>query len=1060
MIAKNLRDAGINAEAKAIDFNTLVARMQTMDFQMLIIGWSLSSEPVGNVFDILGPKSTSNTFGFWAADDPNPFYKDLGGVNTLADAPTQALAREVDRLAGLARGTFNVSDQIKYTLWGEGAIAQAIPVNVLYYRVNIEAYSKAWSGWTPYLGSLWSSGANIFNLASLQKTGTAVPSTIGSVNLALTMPGVVGVGKSVNGFVKALDQLGTPLAGAVVNVTVAGVAGATTVQVTPASGTTDANGVLSISATGTANGYSYVNATARKGGVSATRSVTMRAVTQYESTLYVTVKPGKLVLRAGETTPVNLKVTDEKGLPVAGVNLTADKNLVSYGSLSSLYLLTDANGLASTTFNAPVAIDQINAHEPTTLFYTATKAGYSYSTGTAVNMLIYNPAAPNWVMAKVESVSRTDLAAGHNISTIKIQAVSNTGATLPNHKMTVSYSNSSILVSPVTTILTDGTGNATFNVQIAVGTLTQGLRVTVRNATTLQSVPATITLTYVGSSPPAAPMYGGYMTLDTYPVATRSMYMAPLESIKVTARMFDDNGALPNGINASLVLSATAYGSLAGSDLINWDSTFDGLGINIVTSADKANVITSGPLNTFYNYTNWVDWFNNWVYFDWGAMTGIDINNGLLTFWVNGSDVAPLDLIGSIYLVPEGMGFFNDTTLGYEIDGQSLISSQYVIGRSYEVVAPTYVIAKPAMVAKLVAPFDNTTVNVTVTDKDNNVAAGVTVEVYENSVRGNTDYTVTAPAGPTDALGKAQATIKASKKPSANVKAEVFVKASMPGALAIFQQTQVFIYVTRTFVSITPITDAVAIGSQSVSISATVVDWSGAPIRNMSVELTTDVGAVLGNSTALADATGTTKYNVSTPWLRNTRVSYMTLQAKAGGKAYDISLGYLVLTLQNAGPQIAATIQASKGSGENVFDSGVNVTLSGKVFDPLGLSATNFKLDTGSVQIVTGVTSGLGNATRNLDADLGAALTTGTHTVRINATDAMGISNELVLTFEVKDHKAASTLLPWAVAVIGWVLFAIMLVMMMMARRPKATPEMGMGAGAPEAEKPEEAPKM
>ena len=57
MIAKNMRDGlHINAEAKALDFDTLVTRLQSMDFQLLIIGWAPSSDPVGNVLAIIGPR--------------------------------------------------------------------------------------------------------------------------------------------------------------------------------------------------------------------------------------------------------------------------------------------------------------------------------------------------------------------------------------------------------------------------------------------------------------------------------------------------------------------------------------------------------------------------------------------------------------------------------------------------------------------------------------------------------------------------------------------------------------------------------------------------------------------------------------------------------------------------------------------------------------------------------------------------------------------------------------------------------------------------------------------
>ena len=280
----------------------------------------------------------------------------------------------------------------------------------------------------------------------------------------------------------------------------------------------------------------------------------------------------------------------------------------------------------------------------------------------------------------------------------------------------------------------------------------------------------------------------------------------------------------------------------------------------------------------------------------------------------------------------------------------------------------------------------------------------------------------------------------------------------MSGAISIFQQTQIYIYVNHTFVSIAPITGTVPVGSPALAISATVIDWNGNPIKNTAVELTTSAGTILSNSVVNSDLTGMTSYYVSMPMPKNARVSYVTLQAKAGGPTLDVSLGYLVLTLQNVGPQISVGLAAAKGAGGMVFDKGANVTLSGGVFDMVGMNSTNLKVDTGAAQTITATPVGAGNKIWTLQANLGAALATGTHTVLINATDSLGVSNTLTLNFEVKEHKATSTLLPWVVAVIGWILFAVVLVMMMMARRPKATPEFG--AGVPEVEKPEEAPKM
>ncbi|MCK5414297.1 MAG: ABC transporter substrate-binding protein, partial [Thermoplasmata archaeon] len=171
LIAKNLRGLGMDIVAKPVDFDTLVAKMNAFDYDMLIIGWSLSSDPVGNVFDILGPMASQNYFAWWPTNnDPNnlhefenPWYNELYGVSTLADQKSQDLAIETQLLGVKAKESFDRDMQIKYTKHAQGIVADALPCNVLYYRVNNYAISTMWAGWIPYFGEL----LNVYSLGSL-----------------------------------------------------------------------------------------------------------------------------------------------------------------------------------------------------------------------------------------------------------------------------------------------------------------------------------------------------------------------------------------------------------------------------------------------------------------------------------------------------------------------------------------------------------------------------------------------------------------------------------------------------------------------------------------------------------------------------------------------------------------------------------------------------------------------------------------------------------------------------------------------------------------------------
>ena len=1081
MIAKNMRAVGLNAEAKAIDFDTLVTRMTSMDFQMLIIGWSLSSEPVGNVFDILGPLASQNTFGFWSVADPNPLYKDYFGVVTRADASTQAAADEVTRLGNLARTSFNVTDQVKYTKWGEGVIAKYVPVNVLYYRVNIIATRNTWTGWLPYQGELFGPGANLFSLGNLQKTGAAgaAVGATASVNAGLSMPSKVISDQVfdaddnllrdnvVDAYVTAIDSNGAPVSGASVTVSVAGVSGAATVTASPTTGTTDTSGLFKFNLTAAAVGYSYVNVTVTKGGVASTQSGTIRVVTALPPSMALAVKADKLVLKPGQTSAVTLNVTDEYGDPVEGVNVSIDNNLVGYGSISWAlpfpHSTTNEWGGATMVYTAPSVINDLNAHLPVTLSYMATKAGYAWSTAAAANLLVYNELAPNWTMAQISSVQRTDLTqtpANRNHTTVTVLAVDEVGTPLATHNMTVSYSSESEVFDPVKWVVTNGAGLATFNVQAKDTTASFALRVTVRNTTVLNSVPATLTLTHSGTGT-VPTMFGGYMTWDL-----AAQFLDPVvDSLVATAQVWDQTGTAADGINASLVVSGTTYGSLAGSSLINWDSTYDGWGINLVTDKDKANIPTSGPFTTYYNKTNWQEWYDQeYIYWNWteepslapytgDVMIPVDITAGTVDIDIYTQDWAPVDLIGHVYLVPDGIGFFNGTLGSYQITGPTTLSADYVIGRPYTVVAPNMAITKPIMTAKSVG-YDSTSVTVTVTNETNAKTGDATAKVYQNSIRGNVDYSVFPSGGvltnslPVKAKGTGVSTIvtigKGGVVTQASMVADVYARASSPYNVSLFAQNQIIIHVAQAFIDLDPMYDVEEIGSKLL-VKATATDINGNPIAGIPVELAVGGGASLAQPTLASDADGVAVFEVDTSAISNARASFVTIQGKTAGRGYEVALTTIMVPVMNAGP--AVTVLSPK-AGTDVTRT--NVTLLVSASDTNGVQSVKYSLDGGTMVTLAGTG---GATTWDVTHALGK-LSKASHTLVVNATDSLGVTSEVTVTFNGVNEKAKTDMVAWGVAIAGWVVAALVVVMMLM-RRPK-----GPEAMAPETAKPEEEPKL
>ena len=1078
MIAKNMRDGlHINAEAKALDFDTLVTRLQSMDYQMLIIGWSLSSDPVGNVFDIIGPRASSNTFGFWSEAEPNPFYKDLFGVVTRADAATQAIATEVLRLEDLAKASFNVSDQIKYTRWGQGEIAKAIPCNVLYYRVNVEAATNRWTGWLSYLGQIYGPGANLFSLGNLEKTGAGGggAAATATVNAGLSLPGKILANGVADAYVKVIDQNGAPVEGATVTVSVAGVGGPVSVTVGTTATVTNADGVFAFNLTGGSSaGYSYVNISATKGTVSSTASGSIRVVTALPKTLAMTVTADPLVLRPDETSNVVVWVTDENGRNVAGANVSIDNNLVGYGTTNwtAGWVLSDANGKAYMLYTAPSDLSAyLNAHLTLTLSYAATKAGYAWPAAAAANLLIFNEALPDWTMAQVDAAATgtVSLTRADNATSIVVMVTDDDGNLLADHDLSVEYGNEDLVFLPVTEITTDGSGQATVDVQFKDSAASAALRVVIKNMTALNAVPATVTLTYAGDAP-VPTMYGGYMIwdLDGDTATQEPQYMGPMGAITATAYIWDETGAAADGINASLMVSGTTYGSLAACDLIYWDSTWDGWGINIVTTEDDANLVTSGPFNTYYNYTNWLTWGleNEYLYWipKYGAdyndtMTAVDITGGQLEIAIYGADVAPVDLVGQVYVVPEGYGWFNPDTLAYQIDGLSTISGDYVIGRSFDVSAANMAIAKRVLTVKA-SGFDTTKVNVTATDENNVPIEGASALVYQNSISWNADYMIvpysqsaktTSPwtpvAVPTDATGKSQATLVGIAKnyvvTQASVRANVFAKASEVGAIALFAQNQIILHVAQAYVTLGPIQDTQAIGSK-ISVVATVVNSAGSPIPNLPVELTAGGGATVTQGAMASDANGQVAFDLDTSGITDAKAAFVPVQAKCGGAAYEVGLATMAIPVMNDGPAISVL---SPAAGGEVVKK--DVVMAASVSDSNGVQTVKVSVDGGAVTTVTGTA---GETVWDIAQALGD-LSKGEHSVKVNATDSLGVSTETTVAFTAVNEAAGTSMAIWGALVAGWVVAAIVAVMWFMGRKPKS-PETAAAEPEPKPEEP------
>ncbi len=1069
LIALNMRSVGIDAQAKALDFDTLVAKMQSMDFQMLIIGWSLSSEPVGNVFDILGPQATSNTFGFWSLAHPNPFYSSLGGVVTRADATSQALADKVLELGDLARGSFSTDDQQRFTKWAEGVIADAVPVNVLYYRVNVEAYRNSWTGWIPFLGTLLQSGANIYCLANLRPAGTggSVGATA-SVNAGLSLPGEVLVGANVTATVMAIDQTGAPVSGGTVVIDVKGRTGPDTVhEGAPVPMTTAANGTYRFTVFGDTTGYSYVNVTVTKGSVSSTASAVIRGVNQYPKVLAVTASPDKLVLRPGETMALEVTVTNELNAPVSGATVAVDPNLVGFGHMAANSVVTGADGKATMTYVAPTPtefnVSAKNKHLTLTLSLNVSKAGYPYAGAASVLPLIYNEQPSDWSLVNVVSVTpEPALNEGANTTVIQVRAVDQLNNPLPDYKLYVQYSNSTDLFNPMTDVVTDINGLASVQVQVKAGAPNTAFKVVIQNITITNSGPGVVTVTYDSATPPADTRYAGYITwsLDASPVAP---FLLELGALNATAHIWTDTGLQPSG-NASIVISTTPSGDLAASALAPISTNFEGWGMVVATSADNGNYVTGGPFATAFDEANFNTWYDaGYIYaWAWGDVVPVTMVSGVLEIPIVGQNVGPSDFLSRVLVIPNGLGFFNANTYTYEIDGTTSLEGGYALQRGSHVTSTTMKIgsAAGAIAPAIKVPnvgYGSARVFGYATDENNLPVAGADLGVFQAFLyyARATDFEIvpylSTPARPAatvcDADGTGYMTLVAMSYsaatgshviPGSTGTVPVTVKASMFGTISQFAIQRAVFVVQQGLLKLEPVTEVTQVGSK-VTVSARVTDALGNGVPNIQVILTVGGGAVLETPTLGTDATGRCVFTIDTSQMGPIRAAFIPVSASAAGPGFTISSSQLAIPVRNPGPSVFV------GSPLGAKVDSKNVTLQGSVTTPLGLTSVTVKLDALAAETLQEATAATSvTLTKNF-----GTLANGTHTLVINATDALGVSTESSVTFTVVTAAGGGTTIitekesatvPWALAAIGWILFVIIAVMMMMkGRKPKSS---------------------
>jgi ABC-type transport system substrate-binding protein len=184
MYAQQLRDIGIYAQSVAMSFGSLVASMGQRNFDMFISGWRIGNDP-------------SNFL--------RAFFHSSQAVVGLNYPGYQN--KSFDEIIDLARSTSDDAVKKKAIFDAQAAIGYDLPIDVLYFRTNIEAYrSDRFTGWvTGPTGS-------IFNWRSIMNI--RAPGPYKTIARFVSPPSAVLMNSSYPITIFVSDQDGNPLEGA------------------------------------------------------------------------------------------------------------------------------------------------------------------------------------------------------------------------------------------------------------------------------------------------------------------------------------------------------------------------------------------------------------------------------------------------------------------------------------------------------------------------------------------------------------------------------------------------------------------------------------------------------------------------------------------------------------------------------------------------------------------------------------------------------------------------------------------------------------------------------
>src|SRR5213594_2941287 len=360
LIAQNMRAIGVNMNSKATAFGAIVDALDARNFDMWILGWSLTG--------YVEPGYIESFFHSRNAPIPGQNYESYvnTSLDTLIDDATGAVGAQATQL----------------WKWTQGAILQDAIYNVLYFRTNVFAFRQdrinPASFRTDIGGDVWIYWSRIL----------LDPAPPGVIRSAASVPSAVASGGSAAVMVTVRNSQGVPVVGASVNISRTSGLG----SVSPSTGTTNANGQFAAIftaptlAAGAIPVSTFLEIQSTSSEFGAARLVTVVITTFPPGAQFLTLltdTPFGNVIGEGGAGAIDVTVSDENGLPAAGASviLTPSPTITLTPSTFTL----DATGHQQVTVSAP----QVSADTIYTITITATRgavSGTSQMTLTVLNL--------------------------------------------------------------------------------------------------------------------------------------------------------------------------------------------------------------------------------------------------------------------------------------------------------------------------------------------------------------------------------------------------------------------------------------------------------------------------------------------------------------------------------------------------------------------------------------------------------------------------------------------------------------------------------------------------